>query len=369
MIERGKISATQMAIMMNPAIMATVLLLVPAITAKNAKQDLWISPIWASLIGFLTVFLAYRLHKLYPNETLIEYSELILGKYLGKLIGAVILFYYLHVTGIIVLEYGEFVAGTFLPHTPMLVILGSMVIVCSFAVFGGLEVIGRCSEIIVPVVCLLYLFIFVLLLKDLHIQNMFPIMEGGLKSSFRGSVVPQSWFSEFILVSFFFPYLTDKEKGMKWGFISVFSVMFLMVLTNFTTLLLFGNLTAELTYPVMIAARYISVADFLEHLESIVMAIWVAGTFVKITVFYYVLVLGTAQLVKLSDFRPIVLPIGFLLILFGAWSAPNLQELAHFLSTSAAFYFLSFQVGIPIMLLSIALIRNKINQKKGSMTG
>jgi spore germination protein KB len=145
-------------------------------------------------------------------------------------------------------------------------------------------------------------------------------MENGLISSFRGSVVPQSWFSEFILVSFFFPYLTDKEKGIKWGFISVFSVMFLMILTNLTTLLLFGNMTANLTYPVMVATRYISIADFLEHLESIVMAIWVAGTFVKITVFYYSLVLGTAQWLKLSDYRPIVLPIGFLLILFGIWS-------------------------------------------------
>ncbi|MDP4084985.1 MAG: endospore germination permease [Bacillota bacterium] len=369
MIEQGKISSAQMAIMMNPSILATVILLVPAITAKNAGQDSWISPIWASVIGYLTVLLAYMLNKLYPNQTLIEYCDLILGKFLGKVVGALFLFYYLHVTGIIVLEYGEFVLGTFLTHTPMIIICGSMMIVCAFAVYGGLEVIGRCSEIIVPVLCLLYLVIFLLLIKDLRIQNMFPIMEKGLTPSLKGSIVPQSWFSEFIIVSFFFPYLADKDKGLKWGFISVFSVMFLMVITNITTILLFGKLTSELTYPVMVAARYISIADFLEHLESIVMAIWVAGTFVKITVFYYSLVLGTAQYFKLSDYRPMVLPIGFLLVLFGIWSAPNLQELSHFLGTSAAFYFLSFQVGIPIFLLCIALVRVKWLQKKGSMSG
>lgn len=369
MIERGKISSMQLALMMNPTITATVLLLVPSITAMNAKQDLWISPIWASFTGFLTVFLAYKLHKLYPNETLIEYSELILGKLVGKLIGVAILFFYLHMTGIIVLEYGEFVLETFLPHTPMMVILGSMVLVCALAVYGGIEIIGRCSEMIVPVVFLLYIFIFLLLLKDLNIQNLFPIMESGLTDSFKGSVVPQSWFSEFFLISFFYPYLTDKEKGMKWGFISVFSVVFLMVLTNLTTLLLFGNMTANLTYPVMIATRYISIAGFLEHLESIVMAIWVAGTFVKISVFYYALSLGTAQLLKLSDYRPIVLPLGFLLVLFGIWTAPSLEVLIHFLSTTAPFYFLSFQVAIPIMLLVMALIKNKIQQMKGSISG
>jgi spore germination protein KB len=369
MIEKGKISGSQMAIMMNPAIFATVLLLVPAITAKHARQDMWLSPIWSSLVGFLAVFLAYKLNTLYPQMTLIEYCELILGKVFGKILGAVYLFFYLHITGIIVREYGEFVSGTFLPHTPMLFIFGTMILVCAFAVYGGIEVIGRCSEMIVPVVLLFYLVLFIMLIKDLNIKNMFPILENGITPSLLGSIVPQSWFSEYILITFFLPYLADQEKGLKWGMISVGSVTFFMVLTNFTSLLLFGRLTSVLTYPVMIAARYISIAGFLEHLESIVMAIWVAGTFIKITVFYYSLVLGTAQWLKLSDYRPLVFPFGFLLLIFGVWSAHSLQELSHFLSTTAAFYFLTLQILLPMILLLIAVIRNKMNQSKGTATG
>jgi len=369
MIERGKISSIQMAIMMNPAILATVLMLVPAITAKHAKQDLWLSPIWASVTGFIVVYIAYRLHKLYPKETLIQFSERILGKIIGKIIAACYLLYYLHLAGIIIREYGEFVSGTFLHLTPMVVVLGSMVAVSAFAVYGGLEVIGRCSEIIVPVVLLLYLTIFILLFKDLDINHMFPLLENGLKPSLLGSVVPQSWFSEYIVISFFLPYLTDQEKGLKWGMLSVFSVMFIMVITNFMTLLLLGKLNSVVTYPVMIAARYISIADFFEHLEAVVMAIWVAGAFVKITVFYYALVLGMAQWLKLSDFRPLVLPTGLLLILMGKWSAASLQELAHFLSSTGPFYLLTFQVCLPVILLFIALVKNRTNQKKGKTAG
>lgn len=369
MIEKGKISGSQMAIMMNPAIFATVLLLVPAITAKDAKQDMWLSPVWSSLVGFLAVFLAYKLNKFYPQNTIIEYCEHILGKVFGKIIGAVFLLFYLHISGIIVREYGEFVSGTFLPHTPMIFIFGTMILVCSFAVYGGVEVIGRCSELIVPVVLLLYLVIFIMLIKDLNIQNMFPIMENGITPSLKGSIVPQSWFSEYILIAFFLPYLADQKKGLKWGMISVASVMFFIVLTNFTSLLLFGQLTSKLTYPVMIATRYISIAEFLEHLEAIVMAIWVSGTFIKITVFYYALVLGTAQWLKLSDYRPLVYPVGMLLIGFGAWSATSLQELSHFLSTSAAFYFLSIQIVVPGLLLLVAYIRKKMKQAKESTAG
>lgn len=364
-MESGKISPVQLALLMNPAVSATVLLLVPSITAKHAHQDLWLSPILASLIGFFTVFIAYQLNKLFPNETIIQYSEHILGKVLGKLLGVIFLLFYLHITGIIVREYGEFVSGTSLFHTPMVVIIGTMVLVCSFAVRGGLEVMGRSAEIIVPVVILLYVLIFILLIKDLEVKNLFPVLEKGIKPSIMGSIVPQSWFSEFILISFFLPYVKTRKKGMQWAMISVLSVMVLMVLTNIMNLLLFGKLTASLTYPVMVAARYISIAEFLEHLESIVMAIWIGGTFIKITVFYYALVLGTAQWLKLSDYRPVVLPIGFLILLNGFWSAQSLQELSHFLATSAAFYFLSVQVVVPVILLVLAFIRDKVHKKKG----
>lgn len=57
MIEKGRISTLQMAIMIYPTIMAMAVLLVPAITGKFAKQDMWLSPVWASSIGFLSAYL------------------------------------------------------------------------------------------------------------------------------------------------------------------------------------------------------------------------------------------------------------------------------------------------------------------------
>ncbi|MBV7507626.1 spore germination protein [Bacillus sp. sid0103] len=367
MIEKGKISAVQMAIIMNPTILATALLLVPAVTARHAKQDLWISPIWASIIGLIVVYVAFHLNRLYPKETIIEYSGHILGKIPGKVLGFFYLFFYLHINGIIIREYGEFVIGTFLMQTPMIIVISAMILVSAFAVYGGIEVIARAAQIIVPVVIILYLLISFMLMKDLEVKNILPIMEHGMKPSFMGSIVPQSWFSEFLLITFMLPYLKDRQKGFKWGFISICSILFILVLANISTYMLFGGLTGTFTYPVMVAVRYISIADFLEHLEAIVMAIWVTGVFVKITIFFYALALGTAQWLNLSDYRPIILPIGLLLVIFGLWTAPNLPELEHFLSTSAPFYFLTLQLGIPCVLLLIAMLRKKVQQNKGEI--
>ncbi|WP_134701153.1 endospore germination permease [Ammoniphilus sp. YIM 78166] len=365
MVEKGKISALQMAILMHPTIIATGILLVPGLTAHHAERDLWMSPAWASLVGFLTVYIAIQLNRMYPKETIIEYSSRIVGTLPGKALGLIVLLFYLHVNGIIIREYGEFIIGIFLMQTPLGFVMGSMTLACAFAVRGGIEVLGRLGQMFVPIVLLLTLFMFFLIIPDMELENMFPIMEKGLMPSFKGSVPLQAWFSEFLLISFLLPFLTDREKGLKWGMISVFLVMVMMVVTNLATLFVLGGTTGTFLYPVMNIIRYVSVGDFLEHLESLVMAMWVIGAFMKISVFYYALALGAAQWLNLSDYRPLVFPLGFLLALFAVWASPNLQEMAHFLGTSGSFYLVSIQVGIPLFLLMIACIRKgKMRTKK-----
>ena len=149
-MEKGKISSLQMAIMLYPAIIATGIISVPSIVAKYAQNDLWILPIVASLLGFLTVYIAYELHKLFPKQTVIQFSEQILGKFFGKMISLCILIFYLIATGHMVRGYSEFIVSSFLINTPISVIMASMVLLCAFAVQGGLEVFGRIAQLFLP---------------------------------------------------------------------------------------------------------------------------------------------------------------------------------------------------------------------------
>jgi spore germination protein KB len=89
MIEKGKMSAFQVAIILYATVLATAILIVPSLTSRIAGKDLWLSPVWASLVGFFTVYDAIQLHKLYPGETIIQYCQHMLGSFLGKVIGFV----------------------------------------------------------------------------------------------------------------------------------------------------------------------------------------------------------------------------------------------------------------------------------------
>ena len=369
MIEKGKISSLQMAMIMYPVVVATGDLFIPAVTAKHANRDLWISPLWGSLIGFFVVYIIFQLHKLFPKETLIQQTERIFGRIVGKIIGISFLFVMLQINSQIIRQYGQFVGNVFLVKTPILIVIGSIVLVCGFAVRGGLEVIARCAQLFVPIVLLTWVLFFILLIPDMEPRNMLPIMAKGILPSIKGAIPQAAIFEHFVLLTFMLPYLTDLKKGMKWGVISVFITMLTLVLITMSSLFIFGDITSELAFPVMIAIRYIEMAGFIEHLEALMMAIWVIGTFLKISTYYYVFVLGISQWLHLSDYRPMVFPSGFLLIAFSIWVATDVQEFLHFLSTVSYFQSASFEIGIPTILLLAALTQKKIRKNKEGKKG
>ncbi|RRN70926.1 spore gernimation protein [Peribacillus simplex] len=365
-MEKGKISSLQMAFMMYPTIVATALLGVPSITAKYAKNDLWLSPIFAALIGCLTVYIAFKLHKLYPKQTVIQLSERIIGRIPGKILGFLFLFFYLQNTGLILRSYGEFVVDSFLVKTPISVIMASMVLLCAFIVRGGIEVLGRAAELFVPVFILPICILIILLIPDLEFKNIFPILGNGIMPPIKGAIVPGGWFSEFFLIIFLLPFLADMKKGMKSGMMTVFAVMMTLIVVNLTVLFVLGSTTATKVYPLMNVTRYISIGDFFEHLESVVMAIWIVGAFIKISVFYYAAALGTAQWLNLSGYRPVVWPIGILIVEFGFWSFPSSMDVNRNDTNVFPFQGILMQTIIPLLLLVIAVIRKKNAQSKGS---
>lgn len=366
-MEKGKISSLQMAILLYPSIIATGIISVPSLVAKYAKNDLWIPPIIASIIGFANVLIAYELHKRYPNQTFIECSEQIAGRFAGKIISFSILFFYFIVTGHIVRGYSEFIIGSFLIHTPLIVIIASMTILCAFTVQGGLEVMGRIGILFSPLFILPILSFVILLSPDFEIKNIFPILGNGFMPVIKGSLVPGGWYSELFLIAFLLPYVSDINKGRKYGLLTVVAVMITLVVVNLTVLFVLGPTTSSKVFPLMNATRYVSLGGFLENLEAFAMAVWIVGAFIKISVFYYAAVLGTAQLLNLSDYRILIWPFAIFIVETAYWSIPNSAEYSTYLMTVLPFFGPFAQTFMPLLLLLLAIVRNK-SQKQTKKT-
>ncbi|MFK7693308.1 endospore germination permease, partial [Paenibacillus sp. HJGM_3] len=346
-------------IIMHPTILATAALYVPAVTMRIAGTDTWMVPFFASMIGFLTVYVMVRLHATYPQLTFIEYCPHILGRWLGQTLGLVYLISLLYSLGIVLREYGEFLVGQFFIETPLLVMIVCLVAVCAYALYMGLEVLAKSAQLLVPIAISMIVVLVLFMIPDMRSHHLLPFLENGIRQPLLGSITPASWFSQFFVLGFLLPYLSRKEHALRWGMLSVGFVLSTLIVINISVQLVFGSKIGRVQYPFLIAIRYISLADFFQHVEALLMAIWLIGIFVKVATLYYVLTLGTAQWLRLASYRVLIIPLGVLGVLCSIWVSTNLQGLTHLLESTVPFYALLMQLLVPILLLLIAMARRR----------
>lgn len=365
--DQGKISSVQLAYMMIPAILATSILSIPSLSVGYAGHDMWMTPLLGSLAGLITIGVSLGLQRLYPGHTLIQVCNAIFGRYIGRVFGFVFLFYLPHLTGLVIQVYGNFIVSNALPKTPLIVIMGSMVLVCAINVRLGIEVVGRTSQVFVTVFFVLLGLTFVLLIRELDPAELLPFMENGVLSIAKGSLAPAAWFSEYIMLAFLLPFINDHSHTTKTLLGSWLLVVIAMIITNLFCLLLMGDLTDSFTFPVMIAARYITIADFMQHIEAVIIAIWIFGIFVKISVFLYAFVSSTAEWFGLKDYRPLVFPASVLCIGYAYWVTTGKQGADSLIRASSNIYTLMFLLVIPAVLYGIAGIKRVWgNSRKGA---
>lgn len=361
MIEKGKISSLQLAILFYPTIIASALLSAPNATTRHAKNDLWLSPVWAALVAAAAVLIVCKLHHYFPRQTVIQYSEKILGKFLGKVFGSLLIFNLFFTNGYTTRQYADLTIGVFLQLTPIYFVSGALMLVCAFAVRGGLEVVARSAQIFFPMYVLSIFLIVLLLVPDFNVEHLFPMFEGGVMPSIKGAAVPESMTALYFYIAYLLPFVKDAEKAMKWSFLSISAVTLTLIVINLAILFLFGSeMIGDFLYPVLNAARYISVAEVFEHIESLVVAVWVTGIFIKLSVQYYVTVIGLAQLFGLSDYKVLVFPVGVLNVLFAFWGLPNFSVVSKMFGNIVPFYAFFSHIALPCLLLAVAIGRKKL---------
>jgi spore germination protein KB len=161
MLEEGRISSKQLQWLIITSMLPTVLLILPTSVTTYAKQDGWLTIIIIGLIGLITAYILTKLGSKFPNKTIIGYSPLIVGKYLGKVIAFIYILFFLHITSVIIREFGEVLSSFLLQKTPLTLIIAVTIIVSASAVRNGIEVISRVNELVLPLVISFLIIIYI----------------------------------------------------------------------------------------------------------------------------------------------------------------------------------------------------------------
>ncbi|MDQ0287233.1 spore germination protein KB [Desulfofundulus luciae] len=357
LIEKGRISSRQLAMLLFTLVISTIDVYLPAVVAGVAGRDAWIAVILAVFYALIIWAVAIALAARFPRQTVIHYSREILGPFLGSLIGLLLVIFFFFVGASVTRILADIMATAFMPGTPLVVFTTSAVLVASYAAFGGLEVIARVNEILLPLGLAALIFVGFGSLPQVDFGNFLPVMEHGLGPVNWGGVVLVSILGEFVIVLMLYPYLSDQTRaGVNglWALLGLGAAMQIGVLAiGFFT----AEVTAAMNFPALEMVRAIRLGPLMTHLDVVIVAVWVGGIFIKLALLYYVVTLGLAQWLGLNSYQFLLAPVGIWMVVYSLFAY---HSLADFLVLEKKVFpgdalFHTFL--IPLFLLVVAWVR------------
>lgn len=352
-----KISERQLAFLVTMVLLTTVVFWVPQLGAYLVQQDVWLTALIASVWGIMSVLAIVALARRYPGLTLIEYLPLILGKPLGKILGALYAFWFLAVCAAVIAEFSHFLNITIMPNTPLSIFMITIVALCFYAIRSGLEVWVRVGEILLVVVVLAMAAVIIMPIGSMDLGKLMPVFDHPPGLLIYTSIISGSWRCQVVFAAMLIPSLTSVRHTSRNLIISVLFIGFILAALEISAVAVFGGIpTGQKEFPLFSLSRMISIARIFDRLEVLIVVASLLGTFFKICAFLYCSTLSAAQVFGFKEYQFLLLPLSILALALAHNLYLGVPELTDFLlHTWPGYGLLSFALAIPLLLCLIAL--------------
>jgi spore germination protein KB len=336
----------------------------------EAKQDEWLVLLISALLGLVLMSIYIKLAALYPDYTLVQMLPELLGKFVAYPIIVLYIVYFIYIAGRVCRDIGELIVSTILVETPILMVIGCFMVLMIYCLRSGIETFGRMGEAVFPLFIFSLVIIWILLLtvKSFNITNLTPILGNGLKPILK-EVFPDVLmfpFGETVSILMFFPFLNNKKNAGKVGYAVILIGGILLTINSVLILSVLGpELNQQEEFPLLSAARLVSIADFLERFDAIIILMMVSGAFFKVGIYTYGAALGLSQLLKVNNSKSILLALGTVITPISLLIGNNIVSFLEFgLGVFNQRVQPIMQFLLPLVFLCIGTIQRKIHSSK-----
>lgn len=289
----------------------------PIINTPPANQDIWIvlllSIPYTILLGLPILYLSNKFNDL----TIIQYSEKIFGKFIGKIVGLYYTGYILLFAIILVATLVEILNSTMFPETPTWTTALIMLITCIYIAYKGLEAIARGAEIFVPFIFgVIFLFI-ILGYKTYDFSILLPILKDStFKEINMGAIDRSVKFTDIMILAMLTPHLERKEDLNK-NFIKsvVYSSVSIIFVALATQASLGIDYSKHTNFPFFIFTRLINLFDFIQRIEALFVVAWITGNIGKISGYIYFTTVAFSQIIKRKNNQPYIIPVAIIILI------------------------------------------------------
>ncbi|SFS60574.1 endospore germination permease [Paenibacillus sp. BC26] len=321
---------------------------------KQAKQDIWIAYLLAGAGAVIGSYLMVKVSMAYPNQTMVQYIQIILGKWLGKVVALAYICFWLLIIMIMLRGTVDFIGTNLLYQTPALVIIVfEILLMLYFNLQGGITTIGRCSQVIGP---LLFVAAFLpMMLNSTHMDynQLLPVYNEGSKGIVNGAAIIFCFIGETSIVMMVTAFVKESKSASS-GVLSAVGFGTLWgCMMSVAVILLFGAVSAaDMYHPHFMFMKSISILDFIQNFDLVITFFLQFGIMIKLASHLFISSYGIAQWMNFRNWKRVTWVLAFL-ILIGMLTTSNLS----FEYLIQPWFFLLFNFALPVLVWIIHLVK------------
>ncbi|WDV45662.1 endospore germination permease [Clostridiaceae bacterium M8S5] len=330
-------------------------------TDSTSGADTWLSIGIAMVLSFPILMLYAKLLRAFPEKNLFDIIEYVFGKYIGKIISLLYVWYSFHLASLVIRNFGDFIRVVSFNKTPIIVTMAFITLLCIWGAKSGIETLCRWSRLGAVFVTIVAITAVSLASPSMDLNHIRPVLYNGIRpvlnSAFSIFTFP---FAELVIVLIVSPVFLNPKSSYKiflWALL--LSGIFLISVTFFEISLI-GDSYNEILFPTYSASNKIKIAGFIERIEVMVtMNILISG-FIKICLCTIGMSSGIVHIFKLQDYKIAVAPSGLMILNLAYFIYPDTHDMFEWAFSTYRYYALLFQVILPIVIGIGIFIKLKI---------
>ncbi|WP_282941228.1 endospore germination permease [Paenibacillus sp. RC67] len=337
----------------------------PLFAVREADSGAPLVTLLGTLLAFVGLWLITILGIRFPNQSIVEYSRDIIGKWPAAVGSLLIIAFFALLTSLTAREFGEVVITAVLKRTPLEVTVLVMLLLSAISTRQDMKTFAYIHNFYFPILLIPALLIVTLSLKNADLINLQPIY-GSFSPKIISSVFTvAALFQGSFIMTIVIPSMRRAHLAMKssvWAMI-ISGVLYITIVV--ATIGVFGaEETKLLLWPTLELAKTTSLpANILERLDAAFLAVWVTAVFTTLFSSYYLTLRSLSNLIGLRDhkvFSYFLLPFVFILAMLPE-NILHMYEIIQDFSRVGLFVTIAY----PGLLLIVALIRKKRGDQVG----
>lgn len=326
----------------------------------EGEQDSWICLMLSQLFSIPVLWVYARIMWLFPEKNIYQITEYIFGKFFSKILVVLMVWYSIHLAALVLRNFSEFMQIVALSETPQLVLMLIIIIVAVYMAKSGVEALGKWAIIVVTVLFVTIILTVLLLYNQMDFTNFLPVMNHPTKDFFYCGYKFASFpFMETVVFLGMADSIRKQDKPFKISILGdLFGVALLLVVMLRNIATLGPELLKAEYFPSYVAARIISISDFLVRVEGTISLNFILTGLTKITVCLIAACKGIAFLFHLEDYRKMVFPVGLFVTALCAILYQNTMQMFNF-NNVYGIYAAPFQIIIPVLVWIGGEIKNR----------